>query len=370
MWDEVDPAIDALIAQHRWIGEQWYAAFGPRPSVIDSPPPSVPTAEVRMYTWLAAAMAAPQPRAQLDLPGYTLDATTLCFPSGLQIHAVRREGASVVSVAAVVHGGTSGEDPGGRGAAHLLEHLWFESRPDGGATVRQVLSALQYQGFTLPDATVYVTTGSPEDLQPLLNIEAIRLLDPLAGVDEPTVVLHRQVVHSEWVWRGAGERDPVLAALEPTWFPDDERWFGQRSETLAQVDALTLAPLQAYAARWYRPEHVTIRVEGAVMPKELEAAVAKTFPRALLEGSAASCARTSVFEAPPEPTSIALQSVETPLRDPTLYFGWTLPPGHGPTDAFGRTAATMLAAALRDDLGRVRKMDPDDVDLDCQYEPG
>jgi predicted Zn-dependent peptidase len=310
------------------------------------------------------------PELRVSLPAYAFESIDMCYPSGLKIQALQRSGAAVVTVSTVIGGGTAGEDPAARGASHLVEHLWFESRPDGAATVSDVLSALPYQGITTTDANVYVTTAAGKDLQALLNIEAIRLLRPLAGVDAEAVDREKAVVHAELQMRGAHVYDPLRTTLEPALWGELPEWAGQRTGTAAEADALTLEQLQAYAERWYRPENTTIRIEGAVDPRGLERIVAQTFPPSLLGGPGGDCRRPLGTTDPPDPASTALVEVTAPVEQPTLVFAWTVPAGFDRDDLAGSAAAFWLAASLRYDLSLVRKMDEDDIHLACAYDPG
>ncbi|MCP4810591.1 MAG: insulinase family protein [Proteobacteria bacterium] len=60
----------------------------------------------------------------------------LCFPTGLAVTAVVDRRQPVVSITSVVDVGWRHETAENRGAAHLLEHLWFWSDAGlGGAAV-------------------------------------------------------------------------------------------------------------------------------------------------------------------------------------------------------------------------------------------
>lgn len=75
-----------------------------------------------LFAWWAAALASPPaPKLSARSETWNLSAVEFCWPSGLQVHVVRRPGTGVVAVTMVIEGGDSGETEATLGAAHLVE---------------------------------------------------------------------------------------------------------------------------------------------------------------------------------------------------------------------------------------------------------
>jgi zinc protease len=290
----------------------------------------------------------------------TVEGYDLCWQSGLKVHVVRRPGSHVASVAAVVGGGERAEAEDAAGAAHLVEHLWFLSRPEGEASVEQVLAGVEYQGFTLPDATVYLTTAATSALEPLLRLEALRLADPLRGIGREDLELAQKLIRSELVWRTG---DVV-----------DRAWAG---EVLSVADASTpvsggsaLGQLRAYANAVYRPELTTLRIEADIEPSSLQDIMRRAFPPELLAGDRRSCEHRSSTAPPAQPTPPALTHVVAPVPRRALAFGWRAPAGFGAQDAFGLMGAHWLGWTMPEVVGAAPRMGDEASSLSCFYVPG
>ena len=133
--------------------------------------------------WITLASALPPaPRIALGLDVTEDPSGVLCYPSGLQVRVAQREGSELAAVSMVLEGGASLEDDTTRSAAHMLEHLWFQSSPGGGPTVWRRGSGLALDATTRADVTTFTTVGAAADLDRLLALEAARLTDPLQGV--------------------------------------------------------------------------------------------------------------------------------------------------------------------------------------------
>jgi zinc protease len=132
---------------------------------------------------LAHAAMPPAPPAKAEIAGTLPAMNVLCWPSGLQVVVVRDDAARHVALTMVLDGGASAEDPSARGAAHLLEHLWFRSTPGtGGVSIWDGSAGLSISASTRLDSTVFTTIGASSDLPALLALEGQRLVDPLVGV--------------------------------------------------------------------------------------------------------------------------------------------------------------------------------------------
>lgn len=323
-----------------------------------------------MLGWTLSALAAPgQPSLDLPSPAWTVDLSRICLPSGLQIDIVHRPETGVVAVTTVVGGGHSAETDATRGAAHLVEHLWFESRPDGGPRVWDLEAGLELMASTRDDATVYTTVGGPGDLQALLALEVQRLADPLQGITEERVAAERRVIASELRFRGDHSARAALRWIDGALWPAGHPYAASVTSQ-QQADRLTLESVRAYVSATYVPEAVSIRLEGAVDPAQVEAALRKVAPASWGEGSHQDCAHPAVKAEPPAPRSAELVPVEAPVWRPQLFLGWSLPPADPRRTARYELAVAVLDEVVRETVGHSRQRGADEVRQGCLLEEG
>jgi predicted Zn-dependent peptidase len=323
-----------------------------------------------VFWLLSAAHAAPAvPKLDLPRPAWSLDLYEICLPSGLLVDIVRRPEAGVVAVTTVVGGGSAAETDATRGAAHLTEHLWFQSRPDGGPRIWDRAAGLQLDGATETDATVYATVGSPDDLAGLLALEVARLEDPLRGVTEEVVVAEQRVVASELQYRGEHSARAAIRWLDGALWPADHPYAASIT-SLRQAGALDLAAVRAYVDATYRPEHTAIRIEGDVDPDRVSKLLQDVAPDSWLRGDHRTCTHPSTQGDPPPPPSTALITAKAPTWRPHLYLGWSLPAAGTTQDTRIRLAVAVLDEIVRRAVGFDRQRGTDEVEQGCTWFPG
>src|SRR4029077_14378843 len=100
------------------------------------------------------------------------------LPNGLRLVTVPTDYANIVAVYIVVQTGSRNEvEPGLTGFAHLFEHLMFRGTPQYSTErYNQALNRIgaASNASTSDDLTVYHTTFSKEDLDPVMAMEADR----------------------------------------------------------------------------------------------------------------------------------------------------------------------------------------------------
>jgi zinc protease len=162
----------------------------------------------------------------------------------------------------------SAQDPVGReGLAHVLEHLAFRAKPTGSS---RAWNQLEFAGvgalnaFTSFDNTMYFDLGSKDLLPKLLAIESARLLNPLAGIDQQTFDVEREVVRNELRQRGENEVGPALAFLQEAVFPPSHHSSRPVVGTHQSLSAITLDDLKKFVATHYQPANMTMLILGDV----------------------------------------------------------------------------------------------------------
>ena len=332
-----------------------------------------------MLSWLLPAVALaglpPHPPIVFDLgQNPSLSAAELCFPSGLRLHVLQRDTAGLVSVTTVVGGGSAAEQPAERGAAHLVEHLWFQARPGGGDRVVDQLAGTDWSGSTYADETVYSTVAPSADLPRVLKLEAARLADPLEGVPDAAFAVERAVVRRELLWRGAHADGRALGALREALWPEGHPYRHGLGE-VATLDALDRGAIRSYAERTYVPGNVTVRVEGdlpAWSNEEWSRLMESAFGERALWLRGGSCGAPPATEPPPAVTSSTVAVERGPAWFPTLYVAWSLPPAFTDDTPWQRLATQGLNDVMWDALLSVDGTARWDAHLavDCRYVPG
>lgn len=213
--------------------------------------------------WMVSLAAAQQ--AEVDNVAW-------CFTSGLRVLFEEDHSRPEVSVRSLYEGGGSVGEPG---VAHLVEHLWFQARPEGQGRVWDRLNGMgaRFNAFTFHDQTVFETVVPRQKARTVMVLEAARLDQPLAGIDDAAFALERNVVKNE-IGVDRGE-EALYAAV----FPDPHPYHHLLGGTEGQVQALTLPAAQAYAERWYRPDQMTLYVKGDLTTEQFEKVLITSFPK-------------------------------------------------------------------------------------------
>ncbi|ACG73971.1 peptidase M16 domain protein [Anaeromyxobacter sp. K] len=249
------------------------------------------------------------------------------YPTGMRLVAYAMPHMSNVAVAASYQAGSVSDPPGKEGLAHLVEHLSFRARPGGGATLwtRLLAAGVQFNGFTSADSTDYLAVGQPDQLDDLLRIEADRLRDPLAGIDEAAFLRERAVVMREMADRHAGadergQREWLRARALP----------GSpyaRAASAESVTRITLEDAREFVRRHYTPAGVILVVTGPEAAQSVSARALRAMGALANDGAPP---RLPAAHRPPRPSLDApiasdLEIREAPVERPMLWLAWPVP---------------------------------------------
>ncbi|WP_457668078.1 M16 family metallopeptidase [Thiolapillus sp.] len=217
--------------------------------------------------------------------------------------------------------GSSYELPGTTGVSHVLEHMMFKGtrnvKPDEFSRIVAALGGSE-NAFTGVDYTAYFETLSKDHLERALELEADRmhnlLLDKKEFQREVAVVREERRLRTDdnpngllWeqfgavAWRVSPYRNPVIG-----WMHD--------------LQAMTVADLQAWYEQWYSPDNAILVVVGDVQPREVLALAKKHF-------GPVKATRKASYRARPEPEQkgITRLEVKVPAEQPMLIMGYKCP---------------------------------------------
>jgi zinc protease len=265
--------------------------------------------------------------------------------------------------------GGSGEDPEGReGLAHLVEHLSLRASElrEAHIHVDRFAQGITYNGATEHDAVVFTEEGPASSIHAMLWAEATRLSEPVAGLDETTFQVERNVVLNELRERSGidASNSGTLAHLQVL-FPQPHPYHRSVIGSPETLAAISLAEARKWAGLHYHPKGATLSVTGP-----LGLATVETFLTALV--SPAVCggfvppgpvpsrgpANVDDVRASAPPTVVRARA---DVSLPELSVGWRVPGSLSPE----RDVADVWTTVLAEHLKVAELDDPDVASIDC-----
>jgi zinc protease len=192
------------------------------------------------------------------------------LPCGLDVVVHPDPAVPLVHVSIWYRVGSSDEQPGESGLAHLHEHLFKNSLHLGGRHHYDVLrraGAAGANASTSPDRTAYHETVPSSQLDLALWIESDRMGYFLPALELPRLVGQKRVVRSERRQRyenapyGA-DRFAVSEALWPEGHPHRHLTIGRHED----IEATSLERIASFYRTWYVPANATLVIAGGVEP--------------------------------------------------------------------------------------------------------
>ena len=293
---------------------------------------------------------------------------TLAYPieertlhNGLRVIASPDHGAPSVAVNLWYDVGSRDEEPGRTGFAHLFEHIMFQ----GSAHVAsgQHIALLQAAGGSVNattwfDRTNYFETVPTGGLDLALWLEADRMGTLLEALNTESLDNQREVVKEERRQRydNVPYGDAIELLIAQT-FPSDHPYGHSTIGSMDDLNAATLADVQAFFRAHYLPNNAVCSVVGDVEPEDAFERVATFF------------GHLPAGEKPAKPSSDPLTPLPGDHRGETsgvvpaeaVYLSWRLPArgtpaydaldlafsilGHGQTSRLHRTMVRSLEHA-------------------------
>lgn len=294
--------------------------------------------------------------------------------NGMRIIVEADHASPLVGVFATVGVGSSSDPQGREGLAHLLEHLAFRAKPGGAVTAWTQLEEVGagfFNATTSFDVTTYMEVGTRELLPKLLALEVGRLLDPMAGVDEKTFDVEREVVRNELRQRGENAIGPAFSTLQAAAFPKDHPYSRPVAGSHESLSRISFEDARAFAAEHYRPANITLLVIGDVDLASVQETLARALPPGVFQPAPLTKEPfpgrlPALVAEPPDPPQEKLLRQHAAVASPELYLVWSLPRSFDD----GAVMLDFVNAAAERVLGGAFLSDPDLVDVEVFTVPG
>jgi len=239
------------------------------------------------------------------------------------------------------------EDPQGRsGLAHLVEHLMFQTRPDGPTSAPLFQSIIPlttfFNAFTNWDQTHYMLEGRKENLDALLRVEFLRMYYaadlpaqngfPAFGCSTVPAVefeREREVVRNEIRAQSSAD-DYVERVVEAAIYPQGHAYQRDIGGDDRQIASAQLAEACKFMKDYYAPSRATVVIAGNV---DLDAAtkLVQQYFGKIPKRDAVSRTKVEPFTAPHGKVEI-----EADVERPSVWIGWSLPAGNTPEGEMAR----------------------------------
>lgn len=261
--------------------------------------------------------------------------------NGLTVISIESHASPTVAVQVWYRVGSKDDPPGRSGFAHLFEHLMFKRTEHLADEQFDRLTedvGGENNASTSDDYTNYLDVVPAHHLERLLWAEAERMQH--LRVDEAAFRSERAVVQEEF---RSGILTPPYGRLFHLLQQESWQVHPYRRPTIGSIedlDAATLADVQAFHTRWYRPDNAALIVAGDFDPARLDAWVDRHFGS--IARPSTPLQRLSAVEPPREvDRRVTARLPNVPL--PALAISWLAPPPSHPDAAALRVAATLLA---------------------------
>jgi zinc protease len=212
----------------------------------------------------------------LPLAAQTIDYHHRTLANGLEVYWIEDHAAPTVSIQVWYRVGSKNDPPGRSGFAHLFEHIMFKSTKHMPAETMDRLTE-DVGGYnnagTMDDTTKYFEVIPSNYLETLLWAEGERM--GALTVNEENFKSERDVVKEEYRFRIlAPPYGRFYYALDKDSFqvhPYKRPGIG----SIEDLDAATIADVQAFHNTYYRPDNAVLIVAGDLDPQQMNAWVDK-----------------------------------------------------------------------------------------------
>jgi zinc protease len=193
------------------------------------------------------------------------------LPNGLEVYSIEDHATPTVAINVWYRVGSKNDPEGRSGFAHLFEHIMFKATAHMKSEMLDRLTedvGGMNNAYTHPDRTVYYEVVPSNYLQTLLWAEGERMGS--LTVDEANFKSERDVVKEEFRFRVLA---PSYGRLGYAMTKDSYAVHPYRRPgigSIEELDASTLADVQAFHSTYYRPDNAVLIVAGDLDPKQFD----------------------------------------------------------------------------------------------------
>jgi len=228
-----------------------------------------------------AEAPAVEPPAQTQTgPSVSFEKYTLDNGLDVILHVDRSD--PVVAINLAAHVGSSREESGRTGFAHLFEHLLFMNSENLGLggldEMNTRIGGEGTNGFTTTDMTQYFQAVPGDALEKVIWAEADKLGYFINTVTQAVIDTEKQVVKNEK--RQRVDNQPYghnFYIIGKALYPEDHPYNWQIIGSLADLEAATLEDVKSFYRRWYVPNNVTLTLSGDFEVTEAKTLIEKYF---------------------------------------------------------------------------------------------
>ena len=191
--------------------------------------------------------------------------------NGLEVYSIEDHSTPTVAINVWYRVGSKNDPEGRSGFAHLFEHIMFKATAHMKSEMMDRLTedvGGMNNAYTHPDRTVYYEVIPSNYLQTLLWAEGDRM--GALTVDEANFKSERDVVKEEYRFRvlapSYGRFNNALTRDSYAVHPYKRPGIG----SIEELDASTLADVQAFHSTYYRPDNAVLIVAGDLDPKQFD----------------------------------------------------------------------------------------------------
>jgi len=238
----------------------------------------------------------------------------------------------------------SREDPEGKaGIAHLVEHMMFQTRPDGPATpplFQTILDlATDMNAYTNWDTTHYHMASRSENLDAMLKIEAMRMFYQCENIPQGEFEREREVVRNE-IRAQSGAESQVFQHVEAALYPPGHAYARMIGGNDEQIASITLQETCDFMKKYYTPERAVLLVAGGINVDETVKSIEKWFGKIPKREAAP---RRAVA---PFTVSHEKKEIEADVERPSVWIGFPLPAQNTPEGELVRFGLGQLIGKL------------------------
>ena len=292
-----------------------------------------------------------RPPVHLSAQSLRVPYETFTLPNGLQVIVHEDHALPVVAMNTWYHVGSSDEQPGRTGFAHLFEHIMFMGSahvPTGEFDRLLEAAGGDNNGSTTEDRTNYYEDGPASALPLMLYLDSDRMGFLLPEITAEKVDLQRGVVQNER--RQSYENRPYGLADEnilQRLYPPSHPYHWPVIGSMQDLQAATLEDVRHFFQAYYTPNNATIAIAGDITPRDARRLVERYFgdvPRG-----------PAVTRQPPPPvplTRVVNGVVEDRVQLPRVYDAWHTVKAFAADDATLDVLANVLAGGRSSRLYR------------------